>query len=97
MSEKNNKTKALNILHASYNTEEIRHAQKSKYNKERKNKVILLMITDGKKWHCLDVKKISALFTGITSKHKGDFYCLNCLNSYTTENLNLYRTEIINN
>ena len=55
------------------------------------------MITDGKKWHCLDVKKISALFTGITSKHKEDFYCLNCLNSYRTKNLNLFRTEIINN
>ena len=55
------------------------------------------MITDGKKWHCLDVKKISALFTGITSNYKEDFYCLNCLNSYRTKNLNLYRTEIINN
>ena len=29
---KNNKTVALNILYASYNTEEIRHAYKSKYN-----------------------------------------------------------------
>ena len=23
---------------------------------------------------------------GITSKHKGDFYCLNCLHSFRTEN-----------
>ena len=30
---------------------------KSKYNKEQENQVILLMITDGKKWHCLAVKK----------------------------------------
>ena len=36
------------------------------------------MITDGKKWHCLAVKRLSALFKGITSKHDGDFYCLNC-------------------
>ena len=69
-----------------HNTEEIRHAYKSKYNLNRKNKVILLMITDGKKWHYLAVKSLSALFKGITSKHKGDFYCLNCFQSYTTEN-----------
>ena len=27
-----------------------------------------------------------ALFRGITSKHEGDFYCLNCFLSYTTKN-----------
>ena len=29
---------------------------------------------------------MSTLFRGITSKHDGDFYCLNCFQSYTTEN-----------
>ena len=29
---------------------------------------------------------MSALFKGITSKHKGDFYCLNCFCSHRTEN-----------
>ena len=29
---------------------------------------------------------MSALFRRITSKHDGDFYCLNCFQSYTTEN-----------
>ena len=29
---------------------------------------------------------MSALFRGIISKHDGDFYCLNCFQSYTTEN-----------
>ena len=37
-------------------------------------------------WHCLVVKRISGLLRGITSRHNGDFYCLNCLHSYTTEN-----------
>ena len=37
--------------------EEIRHAYKSKYNLEHENQVIILMITDGKKWHYLAVKK----------------------------------------
>ena len=40
----------------------------------------------GKKWHYLAVKSLSALLKGITSKHDGDFYCLNCFHSYTTEN-----------
>ena len=44
------------------------------------------MITDGEKWHYLAVKRLSALFRGITSKHDGDLYCLNCFQSYTTEN-----------
>ena len=32
------------------------------------------------------MKKLYALLHGITSKHKGDFYCLNCLHSFRTEN-----------
>ena len=31
-------------------------------------------------------KKLSALLRGITSKHHGDFYCLNYLHSFRTEN-----------
>ena len=29
-------------------------------------------------------KKLLALLKGISSKHKGDFYCLNCLNFFRT-------------
>ena len=43
------KALALNILYIPHNTEEIRHAYKSKQNLRRENQVILLMITDGKK------------------------------------------------
>ena len=32
------------------------------------------------------LKKLSALFRGITSKNVGDFYCLNCSHSFITEN-----------
>ena len=66
---------ALNILYAPHNTEKICHAYKSKYNLTRENQVIILMITDGEKWHYLAVKKLSALLRGITSNHKEDFYC----------------------
>ena len=68
------------------NTEKIRHAYKSKYNLNRENQVILLMITDGKKWRYLAVKSLYALFRGVTGNNNGDFYCLDCFQSYTTEN-----------
>ena len=77
---------SLNILYVRYNTEEIRHAYKSKYNLTRENQVILLMIPDGEEWHYLAVKSLSALFREITGNNHGDFYCLNCFQSYTTEN-----------
>ena len=70
-----------------YNTEKVRHAYKSKYNLTRENQVILLMITDGEKWYYLAIKRLSALFRGVTSNNNGDFYCLNCFQSYTTKNI----------
>ena len=36
-------------------------------------------------WHSLAVKNLSTLLRGTTSKHHGDFYCLNCLHSFRTE------------
>ena len=44
------------------------------------------MITDGEKWHYLAVKRLSALLRGITGNNNGDFHCLNCFQSYATEN-----------
>ena len=82
--ELNDKTIALNILFVPYNTEKIRLAYKLKHNFTRENQVILVMITDGKKWHYLVVKSLSALLRGIASNHVGDFYCLNCFHSYIT-------------
>ena len=57
-----------------------------KYNSNREKQVILLMISDGEKWHYLALQKLSALLKGITSKNNGDFYCLNCLHSCRTKN-----------
>ena len=53
-----NKTIALNILFVPYNTERIRLAYKSEYKQKHKNQVILLMITDGNKWHYLAVRNL---------------------------------------
>ena len=68
-----------------HNTGETRRAYNSKHNLKRKNQVIVLMITDGEKWHYLAVKKLLLLHRGITSNHVGDFCCLNCLHSYRTD------------
>ena len=61
------------------------HACKSKCHLKCENQVILLTVTDAKKWHYLAVKELSALLRGITSKHEGDFYCVNCFHSYSTK------------
>ena len=82
----NNKSIPLNILYVPHNTEKIRNAYKSKYNLTRENQVILLMITNGEKWHYLAVKSLSALFRGTTGNNNGDFYCLNYFQSNTTKN-----------
>ena len=50
------------------------------------SQVILFMISNGKGWHYLAVKQLLALLRGITSIHHGDFYCLNCLHCFATEN-----------
>ena len=48
-------------------------------------------------WHYLAVEKLSALLHAITSKHKGNFYCVNCLHSFRTENkLNSHEKECKN-
>ena len=87
--ERNNKTIALNILFVPHNEKTINLAYKSKYNRKRENQVVLLMITNGEKWHYIALKSVrtddgfnrpirslSRLFRGITANNNGDFYCL---------------------
>ena len=83
--ELNNKSIALNVLFVPEHAKTVRHAYKSKYNLTHENQVILLMISDGEKWHYLTVRSLSALLKGITSKHKGDSYCLNCFHSFASK------------
>ena len=77
---------ALNILYVPHNTRKVNVAYKSRNNLTCDKQVILLMITDGEKWHYLVVKKLPGLLRGITSSHHGDFYCLNCFRSYRIRN-----------
>ena len=70
------------------------------------------MITDGEKWRYLalksepifyngkmcnrPVKCLSRLLRGKSSNHHGDYYCLNCFNSFSTENRLKEHEEICN-
>ena len=71
--ESNNESIALNILYVPHKTGKIHLAYKSKHNLTREKQVILLMITDGEKWHYTAVTRLSGLLRGITSNHKEDF------------------------
>ena len=68
-----NNEATLNILYVPYNTKQINIAYKSIDNLAQKRQIILLMISDGQKWHYLVVKNLSRLLRGITSNHKEDF------------------------
>ena len=86
-------------MFAPHNEKTINYAYKSKYNRKRENQIVLLMITNGEKSHYTVLKSertddgfnrpiriLSRLFRGIKSSHDGDFYCLNCLHSFRTDN-----------
>ena len=55
-----NKTIALNVLFSPNNREEIKQAYISKHNSKREKQVILI-ITDGKKWQYLATKNLLVL------------------------------------
>ena len=42
------------------------------------------------------VESLSRLLTGKSSNHHGDYYCLNCFNSFSTENRLKEHEEICN-
>ena len=45
-----------------------------------------MILNREKLWHCLPVKKLSALLRRITPKNDGGFYCLDYFHSFTKEN-----------
>ena len=94
-----NKAIALNILFVPHSEKIINLVYTSKYNRKLENQVVLLMITDGEQWYCTALKSVrtddgfnrlirslSRLFRGVTSNNHGDFYCLDCLHSFQTDN-----------
>ena len=86
--EKNDITIALNALYAikdkMYPAYVLKHYV-LKHNSNHEKQFILLIIPNGEGYNYLPVKICSALLRGVTSKHHGNFYCLNCLHSFRTE------------
>ena len=58
----------------------------SKHNSNREKQIIILIILNGEGRHYNAAKRLSELLRAITLKHRGDFYCLNCLHSFRIEN-----------
>ena len=54
-------------------------------NNSNREKQILLMISNGERWHDIAVTRLSALLRGISSNNEDGFYCLNCLHSFRTK------------
>ena len=79
------------------NTKKIIVVYESKYNNKHKKQTIFLMIGGGIKYHYFTVTNLSVLLQGNSSNHRGNFYCLNCFNSYTTKNKLKDHEEICNN
>ena len=80
-----NSTIALNIMYTK--EKEILPAYISKHNSTCEKQTILLIAANEEKegWNYFALKKLSALLRKKTSNHKGNFYYLNCLNSFRTE------------
>ena len=55
------------------------------------------MISEGEKYHYLAITNLSGLLQVNSSNHEGEFYCLNCFNSYTSKNKHKEHEEICNN
>ena len=81
-----NESISLYILYVPDKSGKIHLAYKSKHNLTCEKQVILLMITDGEKWHYTAVTRLSGLLRGVIDNNNGDFYCLNCFHAYRTEN-----------
>ena len=78
---------ALNIFSAHSTEKKINLMRRSEHNHKRQHIVDLLMITDNQNnWHYLTIKNMKRLTRGITSSHRGDFFCRNCMHSFRTEN-----------
>ena len=82
--ERKNLAIALNALYSK--NKKIYPMHVSKDNTNREKQIILLITPNREGCHYIAIKNSSVWLRGITSKHHGDFYCLNCLHFFATEN-----------
>ena len=83
--EENNRDVALNIFSVDKDKRNINNIRVLKFNRNRSHKVVLLMITNGFKWHFTSVKSEIRSFRNVFFSNNGDFYCFNCRQAYRTD------------
>ena len=93
--ESNNKSIALNVLYVAYNSQEIRHTYKSKYNLKSENQIIILMITENIKKHFLTAKNLSSLLQGMTSNYFAETVFIRLVQKINSKNMKKYVIIII--
>ena len=59
---------------------------KINFNYEKQTILLKIPNTETKGWVYLAVKNLATVLRKITWKYYGDFYCLNCVHSFQTEN-----------
>ena len=84
------------MLFVPYNTKKLKFVCRLENNHKCKSQINLLMITDGNKRYYIAISSLPALLRRKSSNHDGDFYCLNCFNSYSTKNRFKEHGEISN-
>ena len=84
--DENNLTIAFNVLYAKKEKIYPAYVSKHKTSYSWKTSYSFLMIRNEEGCHYITVIELPALLRGNTSKHHSNFYCLNCLHSFETEN-----------
>ena len=70
---------------------------KINWNCERQIIILAIPNIEKENWYYLAVKNLSAFLRGINSKHDGDFYSLNYLQFFRTENKLKFQKKVCKN
>ncbi|XP_057299543.1 uncharacterized protein LOC130630167 [Hydractinia symbiolongicarpus] len=82
--ERQNPNVALNVYFSEEDFQ-VRQAYVSKHNTTRKKVADVLIIQEGGKKHYVAIKRYSALMRGLSSRHRGDHYCRNCMHGFRSQ------------
>ena len=90
-----NKTIDFNVVFAPHNMVKIWHAYVLKHDSKCEHQAILLMTTNGEKWHYFTAKDISGLLFVITSTYNNESYFMNCHHSFRTKRQTWIKRECL--
>ncbi|XP_057296306.1 uncharacterized protein LOC130625271 [Hydractinia symbiolongicarpus] len=82
--ERQNPNVALNVYFSEEDFQ-VRQAYVSKHKTTRKKVADVLIIQEEGKKHYVAIKRYSALMRGLSSRHRGDHYCRNCMHGFRSQ------------